>query len=435
MSFHVQATQIEVDDFIAKPEKAASVRMTLPGPSWPLDSHPDNVRKFVQKHMHAPKQADASVVTPTPTAPPVATPAVATTKRPAAEQENPLQSISREELEKALRDMGWCKPSVPDTPAALAESAVPPKPVESVPAPTTGAMGSTANDASKTADFKPAGLGSTASVAANADDSSKLAPMASTPMGTCPDGFMSKAPATALVHAPTVPVASPLRIATGIPLQRQSQKATEGATGSAESGVAAATPAPHAVAPGETSDQAKNGVKLEDRDQKLDQRQCYSRRAAANLIQRLRDNPKRVEGIPSLHSMVHDETKKSELITILCENNGSLEAVGAYLQAFEETWRGEFHKKRALRWTKKEMEDHYGPEAEKVMNFKRQQGLIEDDENCPGTDLFLIARKEDEVEHGSRGGVSAFHNSDMHGSPNTWVISCFPMELILQSTM
>jgi len=33
---------------------------------------------------------------------------------------------------------------------------------------------------------------------------------------------------------------------------------------------------------------------------KLDQRQTYSRRAAANLIQRLRDNPKRVEGYPAL---------------------------------------------------------------------------------------------------------------------------------------
>lgn len=70
-----------------------------------------------------------------------------------------------------------------------------------------------------------------------------------------------------------------------------------------------------------------------------------------------------------------------------------------------------FTKKTALRWTKKEMEDHYGADAEKVMNFKRQQGLIEDDENCPGTEVFLMSKKEDEVENGFRGGDLAFHIS------------------------
>ena len=402
----VQATQLEVGDF-ATPE-TASFRMTLPGPTWPLDSHPDNVRKFVAKHMHAPKQADAAVVTPTPPAPPAATPAVETAEKPSAEpaakKKNPFENMPREELEKVLREMGWCKASVPATPAAVAESSLAAtlEPVESVPGPTSGAMGSTANDPSKSADSKSVALGLTANA-----DASKLAPSASTPRETCPDGLKSMALQNALVHAPVVPVASPLRIAGGTPLQGQSQKAMDTrATGSAEPGVAAATPA---AAP--ASVQAPTGVKPEEQDQKCDQRQCYSRRAAANLIQRLRENPKRVEGLPSLHSMVHDESKKSELITILCENNGSLEAVGAYLQAFEETWRGEFHKKTALRWTKKEMEDHYGADAEKVMNFKRQQGLIEDDENCPGTEVFLMSKKEDEVENGFRGGDLAFHIS------------------------
>ena len=42
--------------------------------------------------------------------------------------------------------------------------------------------------------------------------------------------------------------------------------------------------------------------------------ETYSRRAAANLINRLRDNPARVQGMPSLHALVFDESRKSELI-------------------------------------------------------------------------------------------------------------------------
>ena len=49
------------------------------------------------------------------------------------------------------------------------------------------------------------------------------------------------------------------------------------------------------------------------------------------------------------------------------------------MQAFEETCVGDYHRKKALRWTKKEMEDHYGGDAEAVMKHKIQQGLVEDD--------------------------------------------------------
>eukprot|EP00435_Cladocopium_sp_Y103_P029966 s3256_g7.t1 len=393
----MEATYVDSGDFAtpnaaSKPD-AASVRMTLPGPTWPLDSHPDNVRKFVAQHMRAPKQADAALTPPAS----LAKAAPETTEKPADEKkENPLMNMPREELEKLLQDMGWCKAHVPAKPAAPAESAkaVPPEPaVES-------ACGH--DDASKSV-----------AVVAAANDPSKSTPVA--PTAKTGEGLKSLALNNALVHAPVPPTGTSLRIAHGTPLQighglppqGDQSKMTNGATAPA----APTAPAPEAPAVAAASAEPPNGVKLED--QKLDQRQCYSRRAAANLIQRLRDNPKRMEGIPSLQKMVHDESKKSELITILCDNNGSLEAVGAYLQAFEETWHGEFHKKRALRWTKKEMEDHYGADAEKVMNYKRQQGLVEDDENCPGTELYLIARKEDEVESGTRGGPSAFQLSKL----------------------
>ena len=103
--------------------------------------------------------------------------------------------------------------------------------------------------------------------------------------------------------------------------------------------------------------------------------------------------------------MVFNDAKKSDLITMLCENQGELEALGTSLEAFHETFTGEAHRKKGVRWTEKEMEDHYGADAQKVMDYKIQQGLVEDDENLPGAQLFLIARKEDEEESSSRAGA------------------------------
>ena len=133
----------------------------------------------------------------------------------------------------------------------------------------------------------------------------------------------------------------------------------------------------------------------------------YSRRAAANLIQRLKDNPSRMKSMPALEQMVNDDSKKSELITLLCESQGAFERVGANLQAFEEHMEDQSLKKRALRWTKKEMEDHYGPDAEKVMKHKTDQGLTEDDENNPGGVLYLVSRKVDETATHTRHGPLA----------------------------
>lgn len=149
----------------------------------------------------------------------------------------------------------------------------------------------------------------------------------------------------------------------------------------------------------------------------------YTRRAAANLIKRLRENPSRMQEMPSLHKMVFDESKKSELISMLVDSDGAFEKVGASLQAFEESSRGEYNRKKALRWTKKEMEDHYGADAERTMKFKREQGLVEDDENCPGGELFLVSRREDESENVWRGGVLATDVLCFPYSPR-WALAC-----------
>jgi len=75
-----------------------------------------------------------------------------------------------------------------------------------------------------------------------------------------------------------------------------------------------------------------------------------------------------------------------------------------------------------LRWSKKEVEDHYGADAEKIMKYKTEQGMIEDDENCPGGVLYLISRKEDENEKGwKRGNLAMFSMGHLHNMNITYL--------------
>eukprot|EP00435_Cladocopium_sp_Y103_P008475 s3947_g2.t1 len=124
----------------------------------------------------------------------------------------------------------------------------------------------------------------------------------------------------------------------------------------------------------------------------------YSRRAAANLLARLKKNPQRLEGLPSLRSMVFDAEKKNDLISMLCENGGNLEQVQMHLQQQEERGRVFSAKKKALRFTKKQMRDAYGEDADKVMKYKESIGMTEDDENCPDGVVYLVAQREDEED-------------------------------------
>ena len=141
---------------------------------------------------------------------------------------------------------------------------------------------------------------------------------------------------------------------------------------------------------------------------KADDAAAYSRRAAANLIKRLMQNPSRMASMPSLEKMVFDESKKPELITMLVDGNGSLEKVNANLQFLEESGRGQIERKKALRYTKKQMQDMYGDEAAAVMKHKDQAGLVEEDENNPNGFVYLVSAKEDEEEKFQRSSTSIF---------------------------
>ena len=123
----------------------------------------------------------------------------------------------------------------------------------------------------------------------------------------------------------------------------------------------------------------------------------YTRQAAANLIGRLRKNPGRIEkeGMSKLKAMVFDESRKSELISLLCSNNGNLSATSATLVVTEERGESESQNRRALRLTAKQMTDMYGDKAATVMKFKEDNGMTETDPNCPDMLWYLQEAKDD----------------------------------------
>ena len=138
--------------------------------------------------------------------------------------------------------------------------------------------------------------------------------------------------------------------------------------------------------------------------EKSKDQQEYSRRAAANLISRLQNNPARLEGLPDLKKLVFDGSRKSELITMICDKGGSLEQVNAKLVVQEETGKLLVNRKKALRYTKKQMNDMYGDDAAGVMKHKESIGMVEDDENNPGGFVYLVSQREDEDENYNRSG-------------------------------
>lgn len=293
----------------APPAPEQRLRITLPGPSLPLDSHPDNVRRYVATHMKSPKMAPMSSEVAGPaTAAAAGVPLIAPEKAAAParfqggfDQFVPLSP----EMEEQLKQMGWLNKRLkpPATPQAEGAGALP-------------AIG----DKGLTAQTARTGQPAAQTTQTNGDQHVNPPAMASgannglpeQPAETSKHGLNEPMPKTngpdhVSTLAKVIPDGKnkPLQI-NAVPLQ------------------VAAPAAGH-------TDQPKADV-----EPKLDQRQTYSRRAAANLISRLRENPKRVEGFPELRKMVFSDAKKSDLITMLCESNGALETLGTPLQAFEE---------------------------------------------------------------------------------------------------
>ena len=398
----LQATDMEIETMSAlqaqfpkedEQPQPSPPRMALPGPTWPLDSHPDNVREFVAKHMKSPAQ---------PTAP---DPAAGGSDNSAYDRimkqfvkmddqeigirfdlvsKHPLLpkyikevrgSSSFGELgkcEEIVRFQVWLEGQNDPAPAALAL----PQPVRGPPAELDPEMEQKLQEMGWVRPEKKRHVEEVAPVQPPQAPQPKVVPaLVQTPQPKV---------AAVSAQAPQPKVAA----VSALPPKVQQYAAPA-------KGIVALTPENLAAV-------AKTGPA--DLQPTAGQ---YGRRAAANLISRLANNPARLEGMPELAKMVNDPAKKSELITMICDSNGSLEEVGVQLRIVEENHRHEYHRKMAHRWTKKEMEDHYGSEAQKVMDFKRQHGMVEDDENCPGGELFLISKKEDMFEDQRSTGISA----------------------------
>ena len=123
---------------------------------------------------------------------------------------------------------------------------------------------------------------------------------------------------------------------------------------------------------------------------------CYSRRAAANLLSRRRNNQARMAALNSnlRNQLLNlDEAGRTALVTSLCECNGDLDALNASFET--ETLNEEFSRNTSTLepYTEQEVINKYGSaKAEEVMNYKRRTGLTQDDPNAPGTTLFLLAK-------------------------------------------
>eukprot|EP00435_Cladocopium_sp_Y103_P054920 s1917_g18.t1 len=61
-------------------------------------------------------------------------------------------------------------------------------------------------------------------------------------------------------------------------------------------------------------------------------------------------------------------------------------------------------------YTKKQMQDAYGEDADKVMKYKVSIGMTEDDENCPDGVVYLVAQREDEEDDYTRSGTEDDEN-------------------------
>ena len=275
-------------------------------------------------------------------------------------------------------------PSMPTAPATVSSSPVPP----SIPAPATSPVPAKPMESAPSMPTAPA--------ATHVSPAAPSMPTAPATVSSSPVPPSIPSPATSPVPAmaPAVPSmpTQPALPATPAAVVQKPQVFHE---------------RPKVQATADQIAQAANALiknqKIQEEQKKQDNE--YTRRAAANLVKRLQQNPNRVQGMQSLKDMVFNDAKKADLITLLVENGGDLGKVQCHLQLMEESGQINIARKKALRYTKKQMQDMYGEDAEKVMKHKEATGMTEDDENMPDVKLYLVAQREDEFEDFTRNSI------------------------------
>ena len=119
--------------------------------------------------------------------------------------------------------------------------------------------------------------------------------------------------------------------------------------------------------------------------------EVYSRRSGANLLKRLLDNPNRLNKLPiDLQTMMKDPSKKSDVISLLCDHRGNLEQVNLMFQMRSKQATKNKQQATMTPLTELEVKQKYGEQAERVMQQKRTQGLVVEDPNLQGVSLTSI---------------------------------------------
>ena len=132
-----------------------------------------------------------------------------------------------------------------------------------------------------------------------------------------------------------------------------------------------------------------------------------TRRAAANLLSRVKDSESRMKSeFPEwMHSFVSNPVNKPEMITLIQEMAGDLKAVNARLNVRlqEEKIKSNMAKTSMTPFTEMEIIAKYGAdEAKNVVKQKIDQNLTVPDPNKKGGLLYLMQQDVTEFKRGSK---------------------------------
>ena len=116
----------------------------------------------------------------------------------------------------------------------------------------------------------------------------------------------------------------------------------------------------------------------------------YTRRAAANFLARLSQNPDRLKTLPpKLQDALKSPDRKVEMIQMIHSAGGQLDQIVAQFQKEHFVGSRTLDNMALTPLTRLQLEQIYGPETDKVIEEKMQKGLTVKDENFSGGLLYL----------------------------------------------
>lgn len=138
------------------------------------------------------------------------------------------------------------------------------------------------------------------------------------------------------------------------------------------------------------------------------QEKSVTRRASYNALVRLKENHARLRQLPEKfrEQLLQDNgvaKVPSELVTMLMETGGDLQALSAQFMAKQEQENESRQSQKLLPMTEQQIVAIYGPdESKSVIAAKKASGMVIADKNCPGKECYLMFQEEKEVNHVNR---------------------------------